>query len=160
MLKTVLDNGSGIFILEETGHRHLQQHLRGITLIHPYEGGPSVPVADVWEENSSTETVILTAHNTTPWVPVTISLPVSLNAMLAIADADEETAMLKDGVNEDLLAASSPTIDMEREHEGELWMLALGEALGTATKESMPRKQLRELGAQTMGNLAYHFVGA
>lgn len=65
MLKTVLDSGSGISIVGE-GLRHLQQPFQGITLVHPYEGGPTVYVD------------FLAAHVMTPWAPVEIRRAVSI----------------------------------------------------------------------------------
>lgn len=71
MLKTVLNSGSDISILGKAGLRHLQQHFKNITLVHPYEEGPSVFVADGRERN-------LTQHTTTPWAPLVVRLTVAI----------------------------------------------------------------------------------
>lgn len=77
MLKTVFDDGLGIFILGEARLRHLQkQHFGGITLIHPYKGGSSVAVADSRERNFTQQTGLLTAQTSTPWAPLEIRLAV------------------------------------------------------------------------------------
>lgn len=80
MLRTVLDSGSGISILGEAGLRRLQQHVHGLTLVHPYEGGPSMYLADGWKKTVPQQADLLTVYIMIQWASVVIHLQVFIRS--------------------------------------------------------------------------------
>lgn len=74
----VLDSGSGIYVIGEADLRRLRRHFPERSTGHPYEGGPTVTVADDRGQKIPQHTGVLTAHILTLWAPVVtrLSIPV------------------------------------------------------------------------------------
>lgn len=103
VLQIVLDSGSGFFIIREAGLRRLHCRFPGLPIVFPYEGGPSVAVADGREQMISPQAGVLTSLRLTPWAPVVIRL-----AVVVFPGRDDvlilSSKMLREKINIDIMA--------------------------------------------------------